>query len=140
MNYLNKIALSIVVAKNNLINPFILDEKEIRKFIDLEYTQVSLSNVLTTAKINVWQNKDCIMVKITKLLEICKLLKLYHAQCREETRPVKNCITTTSETICSPYQQYSSKWYCVFVWFPSCNKNRQRSYNSKWCLSNIRWS
>ena len=53
MNYLNNIALSIVVAKNNLINPFILDEKEIRKFIDLEYTQVSLSNVLTTAKINV---------------------------------------------------------------------------------------
>ena len=42
------------------------------------------------------------MVKITKLLEICKLLKIYHAQCREGIRPVKNCITTTSETICSP--------------------------------------
>lgn len=119
INYLNNIALSIVLAKNNLINPLILDEIDIDKLIEIEDLQISISNLLLATKIKVLQNDNVIhyILKIPKISKFCILLNLYPvshndtivklpitnaAKCEGVTYPIADCVKTTTENICRP--------------------------------------
>lgn len=119
VNYLNNIVLSIVLAKNNLINPLILDEIDINHLINIENLQISISNLLLVAKIKILQNSNVIhyILKIPKISKLCTFLKLYPvshndtivklpitqaAKCEDVTYPVSECVKTTSENICKP--------------------------------------
>lgn len=119
INYLNNIALSIVLAKSNLINPLILDEIDIDKLVEIEDLQVSISNLLLATKIKVLQNINVIhyILKIPKISKFCIFLNLYPvshndtivklpitnaAKCEGITYPIDDCVQTTTENICRP--------------------------------------
>lgn len=79
INYLNNIALSIVLAKNNLINPLILDEIDINELMEHENLQISISNLLLSTKIKVLQNDNIIhyILKIPNISKFCTFLTLF---------------------------------------------------------------
>lgn len=119
INYLNNIALSIVLAKNNIINPLILDEIDIDNLIENENLQITISNLLLVTKIKVLQNANVIhyILKIPKISNICIFLNLHPvshndsivklpitnaAKCEEVTYPISECVKTTTMNICKP--------------------------------------
>lgn len=79
INYLNNIVLSIVLAKNKLINPLILDDTDVDNLIENENLQVSISNLLLVANIKVLQNDNVLhyVLKLPKISELCIFLNLY---------------------------------------------------------------
>lgn len=121
INYLNNIALSIVLAKNNIINPLILDEIDIKNMIKIESLQtISISNILLATKIKILQNSTSIhyILKVPQIIKFCKFLTLYPvihnnkivklstnqaAKCKDASYPLKDCTKTTSERICKPF-------------------------------------
>ena len=121
LNYLNNISLSIALAKNNFINPLILDEKEIEKVIDFENNQISLSNIFLASKIKILRNANviyyvliipkikivCNLVKIHPVIHNFKIIKLKSnlaAKCNDFTIPVGDCTSSTNEYICKPIE------------------------------------
>lgn len=119
INYLNNIILSIVLAKNNLINPLILDELDIDNLFENEDLPISISNLLLVTKIKVLQNENVIhyVLKIPKISNFCIFLNLYPvshnntviklpvttaAKCDAISYPVSDCVKTTTENICKP--------------------------------------
>lgn len=121
INYLNNIVLSIVLAKNNLINPLILDEIDIKKMIEIEGLQdISISNILLATKIKVLQNSTSIhyILKVPKILKFCQFLSLYPvshnntivklptqqaAKCSDASYPISDCVKATNIQICKPF-------------------------------------
>lgn len=121
INYLNNIVLSIVLAKNDLINPLILDEIDVENLIEVENLQsISISNLLLATKIKILQNATSIhyILKIPQITKFCQFLKLYPvshlstmvklptqqaAKCQDVTYPISNCVQTTNEQICQPF-------------------------------------
>ena len=121
INYLNNIALSIVLAKNNLINPLILDQVDIEKIIENENSRIpiSVNNLLLVSKVKILQNDELIhyILKIPKIKNYCNYLKIYPvshknsivklefneaAKCNDFVYPISDCVKTTSEQICRP--------------------------------------
>lgn len=119
INYMNNIVLSIVLAKNDLINPLILDELDMDSLVKIENLPISISNLLSVTKIRILQNKDIIhyILKIPNIFKFCDFLNLYPvshndtivklpvknaAKCDVTTYPVSECTRTTTENICKP--------------------------------------
>lgn len=119
INYLNNVVLSIVLAKNNMINPLILDETDINSLIEYENLPISISNLLLVTKVKVLQNNFMIhyILKIPKISDYCNYLKIFPvshnntivqldsneaAKCNDVTHPLSECVETTSEHICKP--------------------------------------
>ena len=119
INYLNNLVLSITLAKNNLINPLIFDENEMNKIIDLENVKISLSDIIYVSKVKILQNQNSLhyIVKIPKLNQICKYVKIFPvshndkivklevneaAKCESHSFPISQCIQTTTVQVCKP--------------------------------------
>lgn len=119
INYLNNLALSIVLAKNNLINPLILDEIDLNNLIEHENLQISISNILLVSKIKVLQNNNVIhyILKVPQISKFCDFLNIFPvshdnkivqiptstaAKCKDTSFPVNECVKTTTESICKP--------------------------------------
>lgn len=120
ISYMNNIALSIVLAKNGLINPLILDDLDIDSLVKIENLPISISNLLSATKIRILQNNNIIhyILKIPKISKFCDFLNLYPvshndtivklpvknaAKCDVTTYPVSECTRTTTENICKPF-------------------------------------
>lgn len=118
-NFLNNIVLSIVLAKNDLINPLILDDIDFENLNKNENLPISISNLLLVTKIKVLQNSNVIhyILKVPKLSEYCTFLKIFPvshsnkivklsvknaAKCNHVTYPVSECVKTTTANICKP--------------------------------------
>lgn len=67
-------ALSVVLAKINIINPLILDKVEIDHLVDIELVPLSISNILSISTIKVLQDNNILyyILKIPKFEQIYK--------------------------------------------------------------------
>ncbi|XP_037928793.1 uncharacterized protein LOC119663208, partial [Teleopsis dalmanni] len=73
INHLDNLALSVVLAKNNMINPLILDNVEINDLIDSENVPLSLNTILSVSDVKVLQNKEIILyvIKVPRINKYC---------------------------------------------------------------------
>jgi hypothetical protein len=107
------------LARNNIINPLLLDDIEIKKIIDFGTMPISINNLFEEAKVKVFQNNDIIQytLKIPQIHNFCQLISIYPvihehkiisldtnyaAKCDKYSQPLKNCNLTSSFNICQP--------------------------------------
>lgn len=121
INSLNNIVLSVILAKNDMINPLILDDLEMKHIIDSGNSPISISNLLSAAKVKILQNSNVIyyILKIPNIQNFCNLMKIFPvshndkiielefnqaADCVNRIQPLTECSNTTdaSMKICKP--------------------------------------
>lgn len=117
ISFLNSLALSIVLAKENIINPVIFDNIEDTDIKKSGKVPISISNILKCSNISIFQNSSIIIqiVKYPVLTNLCKFLKIYPviqnnsilkldinqaSKCDEWAIPVKDCTSMGSTNIC----------------------------------------
>ena len=120
INNLQNLILSISLAKLNIVDPAILDAEEVKNiYKENSITEVSVSELMSIAKIKVYLNVEILifMIKYPIPLEKCKkvnILPVAHnkkilsfdqgnelAKCNEKTISVNKCNTAVSTTFCS---------------------------------------
>jgi len=114
---LNTVTLSIIMAKNNIINPLLLSNLELNHVTEEKNIKITIENLLSVSKLTVAQSLNMIyyIIKIPIVKNSCNFLKLYPvihnntviklsyheaANCRNETIPICNCNVTTTGHIC----------------------------------------
>lgn len=119
ISQLNRLALSIVLAKSNIINPLILDDEEMDQAFNSEQLPFSLSNLLLVSKVKILQSSDVIyyILKVPKVTNFCQFLKIYPvvhnnsivklettlaAKCSDTFQPLENCNDTLVAKVCKP--------------------------------------
>lgn len=96
---LDSIALSVVLSKIQLINPVLLDSREINFMLKSEnYSSVSISEIIVNSKLKVVQDKDVIifLIKFPVIKLLCKKQIIYPVVHRAtvllfETNSVAKC-------------------------------------------------
>lgn len=117
ISFLNGLALSVVLAKENIINPVIFDNIENTVMLKSRKIPISISNILKCSNISIFQNNSIIIqiIKYPVLTNLCKFLKIYPviqnnsmlkldinqaSKCDEWAIPVKDCTSMGSTNIC----------------------------------------
>lgn len=122
ISFLNGLALSIILAKENIANPVIFDDMEIKRTLELRKIPVSINSVLRSSNVSVFQDENIIyyIVKFPVLTNFCKFLKIYPvihnnsviklefiqaSKCNDYTFPITDCTNIASPRICRETEQ-----------------------------------
>lgn len=115
--YLDNLALSIILATKNIINPVILDNLNQEHIFNSALVPLSINNILQSSNISIFQKQDVIyfLIKIPFIKQYCNFLQVnpvihnnvivkvstqHAAKCDGTIIPVSNCMDIGNGKIC----------------------------------------
>lgn len=120
ISFLNNLALAIVLAKENIVHPAILDNINFENFgtkFESETAPVSVNDILSVSNVTVLQNNSIIfyIIKFPVIENFCEFIKIFPvihnntiiklevdqaAECLDSILPVSQCIDMKTLKIC----------------------------------------
>lgn len=117
ISYLNNLALSIILARENIIHPAILDSIDLEKQFESGKVPISINNKLRVSNVTVLQKDSIIyyVIKFPIFTNFCEYLRIYPvihnnfilkleidqaSKCHDYTLPVTSCVSVGTTKIC----------------------------------------
>ena len=126
---LDSISLSIVLGKNKIINPILLDSKEVNFILKIENLSISVNEIIANSNLKILQNEDIItfLIKFPDIKYLCdkkQIFPVIHsnkilsfetdtvAKCNNNYIMLNKCVKETTISFCKPMSNVNNS--CLF--------------------------